>query len=118
MSVSPLLGRLYAYRNRGDQWVSVARQWIMPVMTGAGVSKYLGLDAQWAVLAWVGIALVCEVISITIGRWAQVSGATKADHQLLLDVDPFRRQSIDRLVEIRDELRSLNSWAQRGSPSA
>ena len=104
-NLSPLLGRLYAYRNRGDQWMSVARQWIMPVMTGAGVTKYLGVQTKWSLLMWLGIAIACEVCSTTIGRWAQTSGATQADHQLLLDVDPFRRQSIDLLTEIRDELR-------------
>ena len=115
VSVSPLLGRVYGYRNRGDQWTAVVRAWVMPVMTGAGVTKYLGVQTRWAVLAWVGLALLVEGCAILIGRWSYRSGATEADHQLLLDADPFRRLSVERATEIRDELRALNAWTRRGA---
>lgn len=90
-----IVGRWWHWRMKGDQWMAVLRAWIMPVMTGAGVTKYLGVPTSLAIAAWLGLALASEIAAVLIGWWAHRSGVTEADYQLAVDRDPFRRESLE-----------------------
>jgi len=98
------VGRLWYYRHKGDAWVAVFRQWLLPVMGSAGVTAYLGV-APWAsVMVWIAVAVVAEVAAVALGWYEHASGATAANYRLAKETDVYKIESLALLRDIRDHL--------------
>ena len=59
MNLGRAMGRLQFHRARGGVYVDAVRPWILPVLGGAGIGHYLGIQTRWAVL---GAALMPIVV--------------------------------------------------------
>jgi hypothetical protein len=101
MNLGPRLGLAVYYKNKGEVWLAPVRQWILPALGGSAALKYLGLRSSEAVALMVGVALVWEVAAVLIGWLEHRTGATRAHYQAAADTDPFRRESLELLRDIK-----------------
>lgn len=95
------LGRINYYRGKGQQWVEMIRSWVTPVVMGGGAAKYLlGLDGIWAIAIAIAVPILVESGGAAWGWFLYKRGAVFADYELALKMDPFKRQSLERLEAI------------------
>ena len=97
------LGRLLLWRTRGREYLELLRAWIVPVSGVAGVSKYLGIQSRWALVAGIGLPVLIEVASMVLG-WLDVrSGAGRAHQAQLNTLDPWKSETLRLLRKIAGE---------------
>lgn len=112
MNLARRAGRLTFFKNKGNPWIEMLRQWMLPVLGGGASLKYVFRDLEpWqAIAATVSIAVVSEIAAAFIG-WAEyASGATEEHYRMATKSDPHRRDSLRLLEEQRillEELRGL-----------
>ena len=97
------LGRLLLWRTRGREYLELLRAWIVPVSGVAGVSKYLGLQSRWALVAGIGLPVLIEVMSMVFGWFDVRSGAGRAHQAQLNTLDPYKDETLRLLRKIAGE---------------
>ena len=96
------LGRLLLWRTRGREYLDLLRAWVVPVMGTAGVSKYLGLQSRWAIVAGITIPIGMELLAMGLG-WLDVrSGAGRAHQAQLNTLDPWKSETLRLLHKLAD----------------
>lgn len=107
MSRGDRLGRIWYWRGKGEVWIGVFRQWLLPVMGSAGVTHYLGVPAWAAVGAWIVVALLAETAAVVLGWFEHRSGATAANYRIAAETDPYKVEHLALEREILAALRQL-----------
>lgn len=110
----PRLGRAQYLRQKGMVYLEIVRPVIILALGGGAALKYLtGLPTRWVVIIMVALAVGSEILAVILGWLEHRSGATEAHFQLAADTDPYKRQSLELLSEIRDAVG--RRWPPGGS---
>lgn len=114
MTWAARLGRIQFYRGKGQQWVEMVRGWVVPAVLSGGFTKYIGVQSRWAVAAALLLPVVVETVGVLLGRWLYRRGGVEADYDLARAADPYKRESLALLAEIRDAVRGQKYRAPAG----
>ena len=93
-------GRVQFYRSKGAVWIESFRPWILPMLGGAGLGKYLGLSTEWAVGLGLLLPVVFEGVTLAVGWFDWRKGVAESYTHTSASVNPY----IVRQVELLEEL--------------
>ncbi|OFV85224.1 MAG: hypothetical protein A2W26_11895 [Acidobacteria bacterium RBG_16_64_8] len=103
------LGKILLWRTRGREYLELFRAWVVPVSGVAGVSKYLGLQSRWALVAGIALPVLIEVASMFFG-WLDVrSGAGRAHQAQLNTLDPYKDETLRLFRQIAEDLERIST---------
>ena len=103
------------YRAKGAIWLDTVQPIVMLALGGGAALKYLtGLPTRWVIGIMVTLAVGREVGAVLLGWLEHRSGATEAHYQAAAQTDPYRRESLALLREIRDRLDVRGKFRRSG----